>query len=612
MNAGDAAVAPLPWARRGVLLLLAAASIAPYPLATLTPDTARDIEAALAIVGGGRLPLQGGLIGGSLYLGPLWYYLLASGVALTHSVAGVSLFVGVLAALKFPLAYLTGKTLAGPAAGFWIALAVAIPGVAALEALTWSHVNVVGTTAWLTLWCAANAWRHDDPRWLLGAGAALGVALHAHPTAIVLAPLLLAQVAGARRVDARRALALGGALLLAAVPFTAGIIASAAQGAGARALADVVFAHAWRHGIDGTTAIVESMLFTIPDLAAGAFLHRGGVPGAVWIAAQRAVWLVTLAGALHVLLREPGTPRRLVAGAIVLTLAAIAFIAALRPYTPFYMVSAAATGLALAAGLALHALASAGRVARSAATLAGALVATMHVALAAGAIERGREGWIRTPLAALSDLKAPPRALRDEALFPAMTRDALGRALCAAPLPVVVHGEFATALDSSFAMEVRLACGRRDLVLLGGIAHSATHWVGLPQHVWRALAITPARWIGSYGMAPPERVIAPALSRAVAGGDAYPPHAFAARADAVLTLHFRAPADRAIVVTNLLPWYLPLDEVTLARDGIAMAPLAASSSVRAWRCVGCDPADAEWTLHLRTADPSWIDVVALR
>jgi hypothetical protein len=87
---------------------------------------------------------------------------------------------------------------------------------------------------------------------------------------------------------------------------------------------------------------------------------------------------------------------------------------------------------------------------------------------------------------------------------------------------------------------------------------------------------------------------------------------FAGRASAALTLRFRAPADHAIVVTNPLPWYLPLDEVWLARDGIAMAPVAVSSSVRAWRCVGCNPVDAEWTLHLRTADPSWIDVVALR
>ena len=45
------AAAPLPWAHRGILLLLAIASIAPYPYATFTPDTARDLHAARAADG---------------------------------------------------------------------------------------------------------------------------------------------------------------------------------------------------------------------------------------------------------------------------------------------------------------------------------------------------------------------------------------------------------------------------------------------------------------------------------------------------------------------------------------------------------------------------------
>jgi dolichyl-phosphate-mannose-protein mannosyltransferase len=606
------AAAPLPWAHRGMLLLLAIASVAPYPYATFTPDTARDLHAALAIVDGVDYPLAGSVIGGLVHVGPLWFYVLALGVALTHSLAGASLYVGVLAALKFPLAYLTGKALGGPRTGFWVAVAAAIPGIAAVESLTWSHVNVIATAAWLTLWCAANAWRHDDPRWLLGTGAALGVALQAHPTAIVLAPLLLVQIIARRRCDTVSALALLGAVALAAAPFVPAIVDSLGRDNGETAMASAIVANVRQSGIAGAPTIIRSLLFTIPGLAAGAYLHRGGVPGAAWTIAQRLIWLIALAGALRIALRGPGATRALLALATLATLASIAFVAALRSYTPFYMATAAWTGATLAAGLGFRALADARGVLRGIAAFAATTIAVMHVALAAGAIERGREGWIRTPLASGSDLKTPPYAVREEPLFPAVTRDALGRALCAEPATVVVHGEFATALDLDFGQATMLACGRPARVQLGGGLPSATHWVGLPGHVVRALALVPVRWIGGYGVSIPEQVAGSARPHAIADGRAYPPHDFAGMPDVPLTVRFRAPADRAIVVTNPLPWYLPLSAVTLLRNGVAIAPQVASSSLRGWRCRDCGTLDAEWTLNLQTADPSWIDVVVLR
>lgn len=113
-------------------------------------------------------------------------------------------------------------------------------------------------------------------------------------------------------------------------------------------------------------------------------------------------------------------------------------------------------------------------------------------------------------------------------------------------------------------------------------------------------------------MSIPEQVVGPARPHAIADGHTYPPHDFARMPSMPLTVRFHAPADRAIVVTNPLPWYLPLTGVTLLRGGVAIAPQVASSSVRGWRCRDCGTLDAEWTLNLQTADPSWIDVVVLR
>jgi hypothetical protein len=79
----------------------------------------------------------------------------------------------------------------------------------------------------------------------------------------------------------------------------------------------------------------------------------------------------------------------------------------------------------------------------------------------------------------------------------------------------------------------------------------------------------------------------------------------------VSALRFRAPANSALVVTNPIPWYLGVDAVVVTRDGLALNALATSSNLIAFRCRECDAHEVDWTLELRSADPSWIDVVLL-
>ncbi len=151
----------LSWPSRLALLLLALAYVLPFALANLTADTARDLAAAHRIIEG-ELPAHGPIIDSALYLGPVWYYLLALGMAMTGSITGTSLFVGVLAAAKFPLAYCAGRELVDARFGFFTALAVALPGPGMLQAVTWTNPVLVEAAAWLFLFACCRSWRRES------------------------------------------------------------------------------------------------------------------------------------------------------------------------------------------------------------------------------------------------------------------------------------------------------------------------------------------------------------------------------------------------------------------------------------------------------------------
>src|SRR6478736_679670 len=169
------------------------------------PDTTRDVAAALAIRDLGALPLYGPLLAGTAHLGPLWFYLLSLPMLLARSWVGVAVFVAVISCLQFPLAYAAGRRLIDRRFGLlWCAL-LALPGWGSFQLVGFSHTNLVPTCSMLVLYALVR-----QARWLVAAAAAFSLALHAHPTTIVLAPIIA--------IVALLAMPSGGALLRWSVP----------------------------------------------------------------------------------------------------------------------------------------------------------------------------------------------------------------------------------------------------------------------------------------------------------------------------------------------------------------------------------------------------------
>ncbi|MGH8799642.1 MAG: hypothetical protein ACREX7_05300 [Casimicrobiaceae bacterium] len=610
MAASPPRAAPAPsWPPRLALLLLALAYALPFAAANLTADTARDLAAAQRILGG-ELPTHGPIINSALYLGPVWYYLLALGMAASGSITGTSLFVGFLAAAKFPLAYGTGRELVDARFGWFTALAVALPGPGMLQAVTWTNPVLVEAAAWLFLFACCRSWRRASDAWLIVAGLSLGLAIHAHPTCLLLAPALAGVVAARVHAgNAPRAAALAAAALLLALPFLPAAVEPSSR-VGEVGQLSVAIAEASRHWRwTDLLAIPWNMFAGAPGMAAGTFLYRTGTAGPLWHAALTALWMVIAAGAITL-----AAQKRLARIAICAGLAfmlGVAIVAALRSFTPYYMTFVLLPAAALGVGAALTALDQRGRAGRAATMCAAALIVAIELALAGGQLERAGESWLRTALVNVSDFKAAAQAVKEEPLYPAWTRDAVARALCASARPVALHGMLATGVDIDFAIETWLACGRRDRAVLAGTDPAAEHWIGLPAYAWRRLGLVPARRMGSYGVDRPGRIIAPVAAHAIVTGREFPPRHVADAPQHGLALRFRAPGNAALVVTDIVPWYMPLRALAVTRAGAALAPTIASSSLVAFRCRDCDAREVEWTLNLQAADPAWVDIVTL-
>ncbi|MCI1730711.1 MAG: hypothetical protein LKM32_15425 [Chiayiivirga sp.] len=225
-TARGALATPAPVASNALAVVLIAtlmlACLLPYPFTTIILDAARDLVFAARIAQGELHPLQGPVINASAHLGPIWFYLLAPALAATKSTAAALALVGVLDALKFPLAYAIGQRVGGRSMGQFLALAMGFPNWSLGAVLLVTHTSLVQTTVLAAVLCAMRVQERDTPgRWAT-LGLALGLALHAHPATIVLFPLLLALFRACPVTDwggwVPRGLLLGTCLLLPFLP----------------------------------------------------------------------------------------------------------------------------------------------------------------------------------------------------------------------------------------------------------------------------------------------------------------------------------------------------------------------------------------------------------
>lgn len=588
-----------------VIALLFAFSVATFPQAGLVIDSGRDLANAWVIAQGEFFPLAGPDIFGTWKLGPAWFYLLAVPLLFGASLFTVSLWVGALASLKIPLAYLLGRRCYGPAGGLGLAAAVAMPGWGSVEAMVLAHTSLVETGVLASILMSWRAFRLPTTGRLTMASLMLALAMHAHPTAIVVSPWLAAALWQARKGNSRIAIGVA-ALLGFSLPWLPMLYGEAQAGwpqiAATQRYLSSGESSSWlsasvasAHGlITGAPTLVSSIL--LPQLAG---LDNG--LSLIWFGLLAVAGLGTVAAAF----REPGLT--LIVWAQLVFALLLVFV--LRRPTPVYMVFAL---LPLFSWACVHGWRGAlGLRASSSFFWAVALLSTVgNFAVVAQRTSLLSTGSLAIPGAAFGDVAQPVE--QDGYLRPwlaiGLQEEAVGD-LCAPE--IALHGELATALQLASNVAIASACGSNQGPQLLG-SQATRHVLAMPAAVAERLALEGQPLVRGWTAFEPTAILFPRSGLRPTVDPEYAVNRYREQASpsSPQRLFVQCSENRMIAVTNLLPGLNVIEVIasrTTPAGSISATPYLTTLAASYFRCWGTE----RFEIELQGADLASVDVVTI-
>jgi hypothetical protein len=602
---------PSPRPARGlvvaVLAVLMLAHVVPYAWATVMDDTARDFFHARQILEHGQWPARGPVINQMAHLGPAWFYLYAGILGLAGNLAGTLGLVGLLAALKFPVAYACGTCWRGPMHGLAWAVLLAVPGWPLLQQVWVTHWNLVELLSLASLYPLIRLAQGAHARHWLAYGLLQGAALHAHPSTLVLA-LIVPVVIRYRGLARTRAdgPALAAGALLSLLGFAPMLLAESREGWPA---AERIAAFAAQHAATPWHATLPA--FIEGALLGGTRFVLGDLVPPAWRLPVALLHLVVLlaSGVGLVLAWRVRTARRGLLAALAGLVLALVAIRFMRPVTPFYMLLPWWVLATAVLALALQALDRSGATGRRFAR--AALTASLVLSILASAMLVGRaeQGSMSLPVHAVGDV-ARADASRPVLLLPAWRHDALGERLCGSERPVVLHGDLAVATHVGMSLGSRLRCGERGDPWIGGGAglDAAEHWLGLSPHSRTRAGLAAKDWSGIFAPSPLHVVAAVASQRAPDRLD----NAFrlgGAGASRRHHLRFDAARDDLLVITQVYSLFDGSRVHAVRADGRAARERHASGGVSVYGCDACRAETVAWEVEIDSGFPDRFDLV---
>ncbi len=579
-----------------VLMILQAL---PYAWATVTLDTARDLSASTQIAQG-DLVWRGPILNGLFHLGPIWFYLLAPVLWATKSQSLTLLWAGLLASTKFPLAYRLGAQFRDRELGLCMAAALALPGWSNLGSIFPTHTVMTEAAVLLQLLLMLKLAQGGSHRCWVWLGLAAGLALHAHPSAcfvLILLPLVYWARASWPQVRELGAMSLGALLLV--LPLLPMFWAESREGWPALA-PTLDFAGDRSHSLSlsSSMSILAGSLLAGPKLA----LELGGSTAlsGFMLGLMAVIAVFSVLGLVRLAFGHSLLPVVLLAGAL---LSIGLMLSWLRSYTPFYMALVLLPLFATLLALGMRELPW--RRAWILVCLVPALVGSYVL------INGANAGGARINVARLANVQNAVPKMVDAALLPAWQLDALGRQLCSAAVPVVLHGYLAVLYDSSLALGPEIRCrGKKAAAISGTGLDSAEHWLGLPPQIAQSMGLQQgAAWTDT-----PHRGVTPLWPvAAVPPADRahYPHHQAIGTALAPLTWKVRSDAHNALIATDLLyPYRVNKVDKVLA-NGAPARQFAGANVTSVWVCDHCDASTIEWEVHGMGNDPDTLEIVAV-
>jgi len=568
-------------------------------------DTARDVYYAWQIATGAGFPLEGSLLAGSIHSGPLWFYILAIPVLFSKSWIAISLWVGFLSGMKFPLAYACGNRLGDRKFGLIWACLLALPNWTSINYLIFTHINLIETTVLLSIYSLIR-WQQGERNWFLYMCMSLGISLHAHASVYALSVAIFPMVIVSlyRKQLSWRYLGFG--ILLAAAPLLPYLLSqSLNQWPDFQTTRSYFESQSIFNNLLGYFDILRGTFKDGPIIALRYVLSLQGV--LLWLS-YIVISLITLVGlylAIHGMAKKPKqTPAKLLLAASLIIVASIALIREVTPYYMTLVMYPTIYGL-IAWGWSNLQIPPRWPVKGIFATISliymfGFFFHTLEIA---------RSGHLLVSGKSINNVRAHGiDEISDSIYFPAWARQQMGEFICGHEKPVFFHGTTSLLLEQSYGLEATMLCDTTD-VFIGGKG-TGQHYIGISRRDAEQLGIKAKMdTLGPISLEKVNRVIEPKHPEPLPDGNLYPPREFIHTKKKTYTIDFSTAAHELIAVTNLYHYWMPYSFKVLL-NGKQVDPLFKNTLTSYFGCSGCSGSGAQdWSIDITAPKPELVEVV---
>jgi hypothetical protein len=165
--------------------------------------------------------------------------------------------------------------------------------------------------------------------------------------------------------------------------------------------------------------------------------------------------------------------------------------------------------------------------------------------------------------------------------------------------------------DRDLGLDTLFECGDHSRFVLAGNKSSQLHYFGMTRPFWKELDWAPDCRIGSLGLALNSRPLLEQGGIAVADGSRYLPRDPAQHPPVTKVLAVSAPADAAIMVTNVLAGYEVFQMQQATADTVEVPAAITNDFSALYRPPRTPSQSVQWTFKILSSNPSALDIVSV-
>lgn len=565
-------------------------------------DFARDMRTASDVVDGIDFPLLGPILAGHVHLGSGWYYLLALLQTLGHGWLGTVLLLALLSSLQFPLVYLAGKAWLNRRAGLYWALLMIIPSWSMFEQVYPGHPQLIGVCVAAMLLCVLRYYRSGKHRYFLGTALAFALALHAHPSALVMLTAVMAALVLSWQRHHLTVMRLVQFIFVACIPFAPLIIDQLTNGI---TLFQGVGGYVHSDNFSRTSHI--NFFPLLWQLSGGGLRYwlAGiiGMPEATsWSLGIGVAALIAL-GITGVLALASANDR--IAGFALFTLLlGILILIYLRSGPPYYMITALRVVLLGCVGVGLASLTETMWWRDGLSWVLGVSCVAGYLFVASAIFRIEREGAWPLAFQPIFNTTAEWHDHHPRAIMPAGGMNKSGKWLCSAGA-IAVHGAYAIHLIHGYGQDARPICGKGDFVL-GGSNPTRQHWLGISRTMARQIARKGQLKLGVFMLFPVVRVAGMPTEVRHPDRHGYPPFKEIQQPEKVVVTDVDIREDQHLAITHLGFAFVSSPKIRVFAGDVELKPVVTDWGTQIYACTTC--AATRLRIEVRAVTPELVDM----